>query len=416
MTGRPHVLIAGAGIGGLTAALALLKAGIEVDVYEQAPALGEIGAGFQVSANGTRVLYHLGLGARIEQVAWQPSGKQIRLWNTGQTWPLFDLGTESVALYGYPYLMFHRADLHRILVDAVRAEKADAIHAGCKCTGFAQDETGVALRIEGGREARGDALIGADGVHSLIRETLFGPDRPVFSGCMAWRGIIAADRLPEGRFRPVGTNWVGPGGHVVHYFVRGGALMNFVGVKERSDWQVESWTAAGSTEECLADFEGWHEDVRLQIRSIDVPYKWALMVREPMDRWTDGRVALLGDACHPMLPFLAQGANMAIEDGFELASCMTAHGDDVPAALRRYEDLRRDRTACAVRGSAANTALFHSPMLADRSRASEFVAENWRPDRIRDRYDWIYTYDATAPATVPLSERSGTVAAEAAAE
>ena len=396
MADKPKVLIAGAGIGGLTAALALLKSGFNVEIYEQAPELAEIGAGFQMSANGTRVLYALGLGEAIEAIAWQPSGKEIRIWNTGQTWKLFDLGAESVARYGYPYLMFHRGDLHRILVEAVRAEKPDALHLGANCIGCDQDDRKARLRIEGAEDAVGDALIGADGVHSTIRQTLFGPDDRSFSGLIAWRGLVDAAALPDEMARPVGVNWVGPGGHVVHYFVRHGALLNFVGILEKDDWQVESWTAQGTVEECLADFAGWHEAIQATIRNFQTPYKWALMRREPMDRWTEGRISLLGDACHPMVPMLAQGAVMAIEDGMVLARCFGGFGSDVEGALSRYEDLRCDRTARAIRGSNENADRFHNSQLGDPAVAQKYVDTEWQPDRVRDRYDWIFTYDATS--------------------
>ena len=396
MADKPKVLIAGAGIGGLTAALALLKSGFNVEIYEQAPELAEIGAGFQMSANGTRVLYALGLGEAIEAIAWQPSGKEIRIWNTGQTWKLFDLGAESVARYGYPYLMFHRGDLHRILVEAVRAEKPDALHLGANCIGCDQDDRKARLRIEDAEDAVGDALIGADGVHSTIRQTLFGPDERSFSGLIAWRGLVDAAALPDEMARPVGVNWVGPGGHVVHYFVRHGALLNFVGILEKDDWQVESWTAQGTVEECLADFAGWHEAIQATIRNFQTPYKWALMRREPMDRWTEGRISLLGDACHPMVPMLAQGAVMAIEDGMVLARCFGGFGSDVEGALSRYEDLRCDRTARAIRGSNENADRFHNSQLGDPAVAQKYVDTEWQPDRVRDRYDWIFTYDATS--------------------
>jgi salicylate hydroxylase len=389
------ILIAGAGIGGLTAALALQRAGVPVRVFEQAPVLREVGAGLQLSANGTRVLHALGLADVLAAIAWVPEGKEVRLWNTGETWKLFDLGAKSVERYGFPYYMVHRADLHGLLAAAVTANDADAIRLGAPCAGFAEEEGGVALRLASGEVARGAALIGADGVHSTIRHQLFGADAPVFSGIMCWRGIIPRARLPNDLLRPVGTNWIGPGGHVVHYFVRRGELVNFVGARERADWTVESWTAAGTVAECLADFAGWHEDVLTLIRNIDVPFKWALMTREPMTRWCRGRVGLLGDACHPMLPFLAQGANTAIEDGCVLADCLAAARGDVAGALRAYEAARVERTTRAVRGSAANTDLFHNPALGDSRAAERFVAENWHPDRIKARYDWIFTYDAT---------------------
>jgi salicylate hydroxylase len=393
---KPKILIAGAGIGGLTAALALLKSGFDVAVYEQAPELAEIGAGFQMSANGTRVLYALGLGEAIKAIAWQPSGKEIRIWNTGQTWKLFDLGAESVARYGFPYMTFHRGDLHRVLLDAVRAEKPDAVHLGANCVGCDQDGKQVRLHIEGEDDAVGDALIGADGVHSNIRQTMFGPDDRSFSGLIAWRGLVDAADLPDEMARQVGVNWVGPGGHVVHYFVRHGALLNFVGILEKDTWQVESWTTQGTVDECLADFDGWHDAIRATIRDFQTPYKWALMRREPMECWTEGRISLLGDACHPMVPMLAQGAVMAIEDGMVLGRCFEAFGADVEGALLRYEELRRDRTAKAIRGSNENADRFHNSQLGDPEVAQKYVDTEWQPDRVRDRYDWIFTYDATS--------------------
>ncbi len=388
------MLIAGAGIGGLTAALALLKRGFDVEVYEQAPALGEVGAGVQISANGTRVLYALGVGDEAAELACAPSGKEVRLWNTGQRWKLFDLGAESVQRYGFPYLTVYRPDLHGVLAHAVRREKADAIHLNARCIGFDADGASVVLRLEDGSEATGHALIGADGVHSRVRQALTGADRPVFSGCVAWRGVIPIGRLPERLRRPVGTNWIGPGGHVIHYPLRRGKLMNFVGIVERSDWRIESWSARGTTSECAQDFRGWHDDVQALIGNIETPYKWALMGRPPLERWTAGRVALLGDACHPMLPFLAQGAVMAIEDGFILGRCLERYRDDIELALARYQHVRQDRTQRTVRGSAENTRRFHNPLLADPVEAQQYVDREWSERRIRERYDWLFTYDA----------------------
>jgi salicylate hydroxylase len=392
------VLVAGAGIGGLTAALAALRMGCDVEVYEQAHELREVGAGLQLSANGTRVFYALGVGEELKALSCEATGKEIRMWNTGETWKLFDLGAVSIERYGFPYFTVYRPDLLGVLAAAVRREKADAIHLGAQCIGFTQDDTSVTLQFQN-REAKGDVLVGADGVHSRIRQGLFGPDKPQFTGIIAWRGIVPMQSLPEHMARMVGVNWVGPGGHVVHYPLRAGRVMNFVGALERADWQVESWSARGTTEELAADFKGWHEDVQALIGNIPVPYKWALMVRPPMERWTVGRVTLLGDACHSMVPLLAQGAVMAIEDGYILARALTEADGELPSRLLKYENARRERTRRAVEGSAANITRFHNRALADPLKAREYIDREWAGQNVAERYEWLFRYDVTTAAT-----------------
>lgn len=397
--GSERVLIVGAGIGGLAAGLALLNRGIDVDIYEQAAELREVGAGVQISPNGSRVLYALGIGDEVRQLSCEPAGKEVRLWNTGQTWKLFDLGADAIERYGSPYFTAYRADLHLALVNAVRRAKPDAIHLNARCEGFTQDDRSVTLRLATGEQVNGSALIGADGVHSRIRAALFGADSPTFSGIMAWRGVIPIQKLPERLRRPVGTNWIGPGGHIISYPLRRGELMNFAGYVERSDWLVESWSVQGTTEEYAQDFAGWHEDIHTHIRNIDTPFKWALLIRTPLERWTVGRVTLLGDACHQTLPFLAQGAVMALEDGLVLARAVQQYRGDLPLALVKYEEARRDRTNRIVRGSAENTRRFHNPLLNDPLEAAKYVDREWTEQKIRDRYDWLFTYDA---AGVPI--------------
>jgi salicylate hydroxylase len=390
----PKVLIAGGGIGGLVAALALIRRGIPVEVHEQAAALREVGAGVQISPNGARVLFELGVGEAVAGLSCETKGKEIRLWNTGPAWPIADVLAEATALYGYPYFTVYRPDLLAVLEAAVREAAPGVLHLGHKAEGFEVVGDRVRLRFTNGGSAEGDVLIGADGIHSVVRRQLWGEGAARFTGLLAWRGVIPMAKLPRHMDRPVGSNWVGPGRHVVHYPLRRGELMNFVGVVEGVDWQVESWTAQGTHAELHRDFAGWHPDIHAMIEVIDTPFRWAFLARDPLPVWGQGRVSLLGDACHPTLPFMAQGAVMAIEDGFILARAL-AEVDDPVAALRRYEDARRDRTARVVVGSSANTKRFHNPELAHAEGAAAYVAREFAVPVMRERTEWLYTYDVT---------------------
>ena len=292
--------------------------------------------------------------------------------------------------------MLHRGDLHGLLVNAVQAIKPGAFHLDMRAVAVAQTPDHAEVTFENGSKAAAPFVIGADGIHSRVRAELFGAGKPEFTGCVAWRGLVPMEKLPPHLQAIQGVNWLGPKGHVLHYPVRRGEIMNFISFVERDDWQVESWVTQGTTGELANDFRGWHDDVHEMISRIETPYKWALMVRGPMPHWSRGRVTLLGDACHPTLPFLGQGGVMAIEDSFVIAACLKKHFSDPASAMARYEDIRRERTSAVVRKSHENRRQAFNPALADQDEAVVSVAEDWQQTLARERQDWLYTYDATA--------------------
>jgi salicylate hydroxylase len=394
-----RVAVVGGGIGGLTAALSLLQAGFDVQVYEQAAMLGEVGAGVQVSPNASRVLHRLGLAGQLAPAGVKPLAWHQRRWDDGRTLTRSPLAEPLEAEFGFPHLQIHRADLLSALATAFPAERT---HLGHRLTGLIDKGDRVEARFADGTRIEADALVGADGIHSVVRRELFGPRQPRFTGCTAYRGLVPADRVHHLELEVTAQVWMGPGRHFVHYFVRGGDLLNVVGIIEQDSWTRESWTDRGEVADALAAFEGWHPQVRTILSALDETFIWALFDREPLERWSAGRVTLLGDACHPMLPFMAQGAAQAIEDGATLAVCLAEAGSDVPAALRRYERLRIPRTARLQAMSAANKTRFHlpdGPQQQERDTRMASGSTDWSFSAMA----WVYGHDAAAPEPVSRS-------------
>ena len=394
------IAIIGGGIGGLTAALHLFQAGFDVQVYEQTPVSTEVGAGLVVGPNATRLLYRLGLAAELEKVAVRPIGTHQRRWQDGRTLALSRTREEIEKRFGVPHYVIHRGDLLTILVNAVPAER---IHHGHRCTGFTDHGDRVEVRFENGSTVAADVLIGADGIHSKIRHQLLGPERPRFTGCIAYRGLVPAERVAHLNIENTANNWMGPGRHFVHYYVSAGRLFNFVGLLEQDAWIKESWTEPGDVADLAAAYAGFHPQVRGIIAAADKTFKWALLDRDPLPRWSFNRVTLLGDACHPMLPFLGQGAGQAIEDGAALAACLTRHRDDVPTALTLYQTLRLPRSARCQAVSRGNMTRYHLPDGPEQqARDAELAAgtAGWSPSTIA----WLYDHDAAAlPIAAPAA-------------
>jgi salicylate hydroxylase len=384
------VAIIGGGIGGLCAALSLLRAGIDAHVYEQANAFLEAGAGIQISPNASRVLHRLGLGDALAESAVAATALHQRHWHDGRTLLYSPLADVMNAAFGAPHYQMHRADLLRILEQAVPAAN---LHLGHRLSNLVHLGNHVEVEFENGARVIADVVVGADGIHSTARRALFGAENPRFTGCACYRGLIPAERLAHLALPATVELWMGPGQHFVHYFVRGGQLVNFVAVVEQEAWTHESWTDRVGMADARRAFEGWHPQVRGILQAIDDTYIWALFDRMPMARWSVGRVTLLGDACHPMLPFMAQGASQAIEDGATLAACLATTGQGVAEALRRYERLRMPRTARVQGLSAENKRRFHLPDGAEqRARDLELArgTTDWSLEAVR----WLYGHDA----------------------
>ncbi len=384
-----RIVIAGAGIGGLSAALALRQLGFDVHAYEQASVLREVGAGVAISPNAVKVLHWLGLAKPLRSVGVVPLSMDSRDWHSGDCLARIPLGAVAAARWGAPFYHLHRADLHGALHAALGEEH---ITLGARCVAVEEHGPEVVIRFADARAARGDLLVGADGIHSVVRGYVAGPDQPVWSRQVSWRGLAPA-AVGQGAGLDVRhhTFW-GPGKQFVCFYVAAGRLVNWVGnMASDDDWREESWSARGDRAEVLGHYAGWHPQVRALIAGTEQVFKWALFDRPPLDTWTRGRVTLLGDAAHPMLPYLAQGASQSIEDAYVLANSLAADRDDPVRAIRAYAARRRGRTA------AAQTASRDQSRMVRLTDAAQIAARNaWMgasAEAYLARFDWIWGYD-----------------------
>jgi salicylate hydroxylase len=391
MTGKAgRIAVIGGGIGGLAASLSLYRVGFAVDVYEQAAELNEVGGGINMGPNAARILYRLGLGDALDRDAVQPLSAHVRRWDDGRTLQKAALNPISAELYGAPHLTVHRADLQRVIASALPQE---CIHLGHRLIGLVDHGDRVEAEFANGNRIAADVLIGADGIHSTVRTLLFGEEAPTFAGCVAYRGLVPAERIADLGLERGNQSWLGPGGHLVHYFVSGGRLLNFVGWTEHDSWNREDWTDRATIERALAAFAGWHPQIRRIISEAGTCFIWALFDRDPLPCWSAGRVTLLGDACHPMYPFMAQGAAQAIEDGACLAALLASGGNPV-ATLRRYEELRLPRVTRLQEMSRANKHRYHMPDGPEQQgRDAAMVAAR---ERAPETMQWLFGFDAGA--------------------
>jgi salicylate hydroxylase/6-hydroxynicotinate 3-monooxygenase len=383
------IAIVGAGIGGMTAAATLRQIGVDVRVYEQAPRFARIGAGIQMMPNSMKVLRRIGVEEKVIHTSFKPYSHLNRDWDTGKIMRELPM---PESLFGAPYLCMHRADLHEALAGAVPRE---IIHLDKKLVGLEQTADQVTLAFADGTRAQADALIGADGVHSVVRELIIGPDEPIHKGRIAYRAIFPSALLNGGKQAPLKarqnfdigssrTKWWGPDRHIVIYYTNATRteLYFVTSVPEAAEWVTrESWSAKGDVKELRKAYEGFHPDVRAVLEACPDCHKWAILEREPLPRWSDGRVVLLGDACHPMTPYMAQGGATAIEDAAILARCIEkVEGEDVEGAFQRYEAHRKPRTSRVQAISSANT---------------------WMKGGDEDT-SWLYGYDAWNVPLTPM--------------
>jgi salicylate hydroxylase len=385
------VAVVGGGIGGLVLALALRERGIDFEAYEQAEELREVGAAVALSANGTRELRRLGLGEQVESVSVVPSALVIRAWDTGHVIADHPIGRDGVyeATFGAPYYGVHRVALLQALAERLAGE---GLNLGRRCVGIEERPSGAELHFADGSSASADVVVGADGVHSVIRPHVVGEVRGRFSGTVGYRGLVAVEDMPSLPDPTPLQFWAGPGRHLLHYAIDGGRTVNFLAVVRVSEWTNETWSEECAVSDAVDAFAAWHPAVTEMVGATDVGARWALHDLEPLERWHTERAVLMGDAAHAMVPHQGQGANQTIEDAIALADCLAdAHTtDDLGSALRHYADRRQQRTAAVQRLSRRTADLLHLPDGPEIAPRQALFAD------LYSELAWIHGHDAHA--------------------
>ena len=381
------ILIIGAGIGGLVSALCLNKKGYEVEMYEQSEVLSELGAGVQLSPNATRVLDYLELTDDLKPHIFEPRSFQFLNYKTEKIISKRELGLKIQDDFGFPNFDVHRADLQKVLLNKVEDEGIK-INTNMKVIDVGNEENKAYIKINE-EKIKADIVIGADGIHSVVREKLFEKKESSFTGNVAWRMLIPVDSLPRDLILPDTTVWLGPKKHFVSYHVSGGKNLNCVCLVEQDGWTNESWSERGNIEDLREVYNGWNQTIEtlLKIANPNTLYRWALHDRPPMKQWSKGRITLLGDAAHPMLPFLAQGAAMAIEDGAVLADCISSYKDN-EKSLKYFEQIRKPRTSFVQLAARRNAKILHLSGLAAFFRN---IIMGYAGNKI---FNKLYSYDA----------------------
>lgn len=396
-----HAVIAGAGPTGLTAALALAQAGWRVSVIEQAPVMDEVGAGLQIPPNASRILQKLGVMDHLRPLASEPAALHIRRGRDGAVLARLPLGSDAIKRWGAPSLVVHRADLQRALLESIALKPQISVKTGTRIMGFSQQADGIAIGAKMGLisiKLQADLLIGADGLRSLLRERLnLAPqDQPHYSGRIAWRALLPADEAPDFAKSALTHLWLGSKAHLVHYPLRGGRLINIVAITQ-DDWRAQDepdlWASEGASEDVQARFKHWHKEARALIHAVRCWRRWPLYDRTRLAHWSAGHIVLAGDAAHPMMPFLAQGAAQGIEDGYALGQAAQHNGANLSRLIVDYESKRIARAYRVQQQSRQQGVIYHLPEPVAMMR--DLTLRVLGPQRLQQRFDWLYAPEET---------------------